>query len=105
MKKLALLIIMLTFNNITINGKVYYQPQPKQKQFHDAILNRGENGYRDFLYGGAAKGGKSHSLRWEAHRNCLQYPRLRGLIIRSSYPELERTHLSRIIFEIGRAHV
>lgn len=91
---------MLSFENIKVNGKVYYQPQEKQKQFHDAILNRAENGYREFLYGGAAKGGKSYSLRWEAHRNCLQYPRLRGLLIRSSFPELQRTHLAHIVFDL-----
>lgn len=91
---------MLSFENIEINGKVYYQPQEKQKVFHNAILNRDENGYRDFLYGGAARGGKSHALRWEAHRNSMQYPRLRGLLIRSSFPELERTHLAQIQFDL-----
>ena len=91
---------MKTFNNIEINGKIYYKPQPKQKLFHDSILNRDTNSFRDFLYGGAAKGGKSYALRWEAHRNCLQYPRLRILLVRSSFPELERTHLSEIIYDL-----
>jgi len=91
---------MLQFDRIEINDEIYYQPQPKQKLFHNYVLNRKENGFRDFLYGGAAKGGKSHALRWEAHRNCLQYPRLRVLLIRSSFPELERTHLSEIIFDL-----
>jgi phage terminase large subunit len=94
------LLIMEAFSGIRIGDKWQYQPQAKQKTFHDAILNRPTNGYRDFLYGGAAKGGKSHSLRWEAHRNCLQYPNLRGLLIRSSFPELERTHLSLINFDL-----
>lgn len=98
--QICFLVLMLTFNNLKINGKVYYQPQPKQKLFHDAILNRAENGYRDFLYGGAAKGGKSYAIRWEAHRNCLQYPRLRILLIRSSFPELERTHFAEIIYDL-----
>lgn len=87
---------METFESIELNGVIRYQPQLKQKTFHNHILNRRINGYRDFLYGGAAKGGKSHSLRWEAHRNCLQYSGIRGLLIRSSYPELERTHLTRL---------
>lgn len=91
---------MLSFNSIEINGKIYYKPQDKQKQFHDAILNRAENGYREFLYGGAAKGGKSWALRWEAHRNCLQYPGIKGLLLRSSFPELERTHLRFIQFDL-----
>lgn len=81
---------MKTFENIEINNKIYYQPQPKQKLFHDSILNRDMNGYRDFLYGGAAKGGKSYALRWEAHRNCLQYPRLSSYANKSglSLPEI-----------------
>lgn len=91
---------MLNFEEIKIDGAILYQPQPRQKQFHDSILNRSENGYRDFLYGGAAKAGKSHALRWEAHRNCLSYSKIRGLLIRSSFPELERTHLSRLIFDL-----
>lgn len=95
-----LLLTMESFSGIRINDKWYYTPQAKQKQFHNAILNRAENGYRDFLYGGSARGGKSFCLRWEAHRNCLQYPRLRGLLIRSSFPELERSHLSQLPFDL-----
>ena len=102
-KTLFYLLIMIPFLNIEINGKIYYKPQPKQQQFHNAILNRADNGYRDFLYGGAARGGKSFSIRWEAHRNCLQYPRLRGLLIRSSYPELERSHLAQLQFDFPGA--
>lgn len=87
---------MKSFSEIKLNGVLYYKPQPKQTVFHNFVLNRAENGYRDFLYGGSSKGGKSHALRWEAHRNCLHYPEIRGLLIRSSFPELERTHLSRL---------
>lgn len=93
---------MLKFDGITINGKMVYEPQEKQKVFHNAILNRTENGYRDFLYGGAAKGGKSHALRWEAHRNCLEHAGIRGLLIRSSFPELERTHLTRLASDLPK---
>jgi hypothetical protein len=53
---------MLDFSGIGIGGKVRYEPQAKQKIFHNAILNRSTNGYRDFLYGGAAKGGKEIPL-------------------------------------------
>jgi len=97
---IILLMQLELFTNIELNGKVYYEPQPKQRRFHNAIANRGLSGYRDFLYGGAAKGGKSHALRWEGHRNCLQYPKLRMLLIRSSFPELERTHLRDINYDL-----
>jgi hypothetical protein len=93
-------MIIVPFERLEINGKVYYQPQQKQLTFHNAIHNRAVSGYRDFLYGGAAKGGKSHALRWEAHRNCLLYPKLRVLLIRSSFPELERTHIRDLMFDL-----
>src|ERR1017187_4288296 len=93
----------MIFEGIKINGIWVYQPQEKQKIFHEKILNRAENGLRDFMFGGAQKGGKSESLRWEGHRNNLQYPRLRGLLIRSSFPELERTHLTRIGYDLPSA--
>jgi hypothetical protein len=93
---------MASFKGIQINGEWLYRPQDKQKTFHNAVLNRAKNGHRDFLYGGAARGGKSFALRWEAHRNCLEYPRLRGLLIRSSFPELERSHLSQINFDLPK---
>ncbi len=91
---------MKTFEELRINGIVIYKPQPKQQQFHNAILNRHENGLRDFLYGGAARGGKSLALRFEAHRNCLEYPKLHGLLIRSSFPELYRSHLVQLPFDL-----
>src|SRR5574337_605815 len=91
---------MKIFEELRINGIVIYKPQPKQQQFHNAILNRKENGLRDFLYGGAARGGKSLALRFEAHRNCLEYPKLHGLLIRSSFPELYRSHLVQLPFDL-----
>jgi phage terminase large subunit len=96
------LAAVMVFEGLQINGNWVYRPQEKQKEFHNAILNRADNGYRDFLYGGAARGGKSIALRWEAHRNCLQYPRLRGLLIRSSFPELERSHLAQLPFDLPK---
>jgi len=88
------------FKGIRVNGKIVYEPQEKQKIFHNAIKYRDELGYRDFLYGGSAKGGKSYALRWEAHRNCLEHPGIKGLLIRSSFPELERTHLRELVGDL-----
>lgn len=99
---LVLLLTMESFAGIRIGEKWYYRPQEKQRTFHNAIVNRAENGLRDILYGGSARSGKSIALRWEAHRNCLQYPRLKGLLIRSSFPELERSHLRDLPFDLPR---
>lgn len=90
---------MREFEELRINNKVVYKPQKVQKDFHNAILNRDENGYRDFLFGGSAKPGKSYALRWEAHRNGLEYENIKMLFIRSSFPELENTHLLQLQFD------
>ena len=55
---------MKYFEELRIGGKVYYKPQPKQQAFHNAINNRDENGFRDFLYGGAARGGKAQYIKY-----------------------------------------
>lgn len=52
------------------------------------------------MYGGAAKGGKSHAFRYEAHNQCLENPGIRGLLIRSQMPELKRTHIARLPFDL-----
>lgn len=74
-------------------GHVWYKSQNKQLLFHNLIDTRAETGLRYFLYGGAAKGGKSVALRNQAHSDCLQYARIRGLLIRSQLTELKRTHI------------
>lgn len=76
---------------LTVKGKpkVLYSPTPKQVVFH-------ENGARNVLYGGAAGGGKSHALRWDAYMRCLSVPHYRALLLRRTFPELENTHLENV---------
>jgi len=45
------------------------------------------------LYGGARGGGKSWALRTKAVLGALYYPKIRILILRRTYPELERNHV------------
>lgn len=80
-------------------GQIFYESQPKQSEFHAAIGTRYETNTTDFLFGGSAGPGKSFALRWEAHNQCIHNQRLRGLLLRSSYPELERTHIAKLIFD------
>jgi len=66
-----------------------YLPTPAQVELHECkALN--------LLWGGAAGGSKSHGLRWGLYRNALLIPGYEALLLRRSFPELEKTHLRRM---------
>ncbi len=62
------------------------RPNPKQAEFFRAKT-------RFVAYGGARGGGKSWALRRKALLLCLQYPGIRVLLIRRTYPELRENHV------------
>ncbi len=67
-------------------GTYKYVAYPKQLIFHKAHLHAFET-----LYGGSAGGGKSWSLLWDAYIFASQHPGTRCLILRRTYPELEKS--------------
>jgi hypothetical protein len=77
-----------------VRGKALYSPTAKQLVFHNA-------GARNVLYGGAAGGGKSHALRWDAYIRCLARANYRCLLLRRTYPELESTHLEMVPVDLA----
>jgi hypothetical protein len=63
-----------------------YTPQPRQNKLHEAICTQ-------ILYGGAAGGGKSHGLRWDAYEFCMKNPGCNAYLVRKSHPQLEANHI------------
>jgi hypothetical protein len=86
----------------TRTGRIWYNSQEKQTLFHNLIDTRAETGLLYFLYGGAAKGGKSEALRHQGHSDALTYSGIKILLIRSQLTELKRTHIRRVYQDIPR---
>lgn len=88
-----------------MQANLSYRPQPKQKILHttefdlDGITHK----IRQILYGGAAGGGKSHGMRWDAIECCINNPGCDAYLFRKSRTDLENTHIKRIKQEIPDA--
>lgn len=63
---------------------VYYKAQEKQELFHLSTAD-------EVLYGGAAGGGKSYAIIWDAVMKAMQYKQARITIFRRKFPELEKS--------------
>ena len=61
-----------------------YVPTKKQRMFHASRSG-------EVLYGGAAGGGKSYAICWDASMRCLKYPGTSAYLFRRTFPELEQT--------------
>lgn len=72
------------------NNKNLYIPYPQQLYLHYA------NKFADeILYGGAAGGGKTYSMLYDAYIKCVKYPGINVAIFRRTFPELERTFIAK----------
>lgn len=76
-----------------MNIDLEYEPQPKQALLHSTVA-------RQIFYGGAAGGGKSHALRWDAIAFCLENPGCDAYLFRRTLGELQDNHIRKIRAEI-----
>ena len=63
-------------------------PMPSQRQVEFL-----ENRHKYIAFGGARGGGKSFAVRLKAALMCLNYPGIRIMLVRRTYPELRQNHI------------
>lgn len=73
-----------------MNIELDYVPTKKQRLFHSSTAN-------EVLYGGAAGGGKSYAICWDAFMRCMKYPGTNAYLFRRTYPELEKTLINTML--------
>ena len=71
-------------------------PNKKQRQF---LKDR----HKHIAFGGARGGGKSWAVRTKAKLLALEYPGIKQLIVRRSYPELTNNHINILKTELAGA--
>jgi len=72
-------------------------PSPKQMMF---LTDK----HKYVAFGGARGGGKSWAVRVKAALLCLQYPGIKVMIIRKTYPELQENHIAPLILLLRCYH-
>lgn len=75
--------------------EVLYAPTAKQEEFH--ACNQ-----PNVLFVGSRGTGKSVALRWEAHIRALTTPGFTYVILRRTFPELQKSHLLFIASEMKK---
>jgi hypothetical protein len=73
-----------------------YTPQPRQELLHRTVA-------RQIFYGGAAGGGKTMCMRWDAIAFALRNPGFVGAIFRRTMPQLRQNHIEQIKKELPQA--
>lgn len=69
--------------------------QPRQQRAEDFTKQADRTKAFELLYGGSAGGGKTDWLLWHCYMICKRYPGARCLYLRRTFPELQRSAISR----------
>jgi len=72
-----------------------YVPQERQRLLHATTAS-------EILYGGAAGGGKSHSIRWDGYDFCINNPGCVAVMVRQTLPQLEKNHIRKVRVELPK---
>lgn len=81
------------YGSVTVNGEVLYVPTEKGIEYHQRTE-------ANVLFYGGRGSAKSTTGRWDAHMRALSIPNYKYVILRRTFPELEKTHLHAIPREV-----
>lgn len=82
-----------------VDGKLFHLPTPKQVELEEAVESQR---YRAIVMGGSRGGSKSTGLRRLAYRYCMQYSDFTAVLLRRTFPDLEKDHLLKAAKEMRR---
>src|SRR4051812_17807076 len=74
------------YGGVIANGHVLYVPTEKGQDYHQRTEP-------NVLFWGGRGSAKSTTGRWDAHMRALAYPGFRYIVLRRTFPELEKSHL------------
>lgn len=82
-----------------VDGGLFHLPTPKQVELEEAVESQR---YRHILLGGSRGGSKSTGLRRLAYRYCMKYADFTAVLLRRTFPDLEKDHLLKAAKEVKR---